>query len=60
MGFFKVGDNEKILEYYNADGDLKVCPLCGKKLVTIFVDGEGNKLICDECDINEEQSDNDD
>jgi len=55
MAFVKTGDPSPIIKYYDNDGEAKTCSKCGKELVTVFL-GNENKLICEDCDADEEIS----
>ena len=57
MAFIKRGDDIPILEYFDDDGKQEICPKCGAKLIVVALNGENNKLVCQNCDIDEQIDD---
>jgi hypothetical protein len=50
MAFVKIGDPSPVIEYYDNEGEKKICTKCGKELVVVALDRNNNTLICEDCD----------
>jgi len=57
MAFVKIGDNAPIINVYDGSVNEILCPLCGKKLITIAIGKDENKLICESCELEENVND---
>lgn len=53
MAFRKTGDAMPIEGYYGDDGK-EVCSKCGEPLVVVAVGEDSNKLVCESCEIQDE------
>lgn len=60
MAFRKVGDAAPIVEYYNSDGVEEECPNCGNSLSILILESGENRLICEYCELQENDDDDDD